>query len=61
MTAGPDLTFVPASNFAAESPAALPGHGKFSQMGIPLLYYIWYGTYIIKKGESRKYNRNLAT
>lgn len=25
VTAGPDLTFAPASNFAAESPAALPG------------------------------------
>lgn len=26
VTFGPDLTFAPASNFAAESPAALPGH-----------------------------------
>ena len=32
VTAGPDLTFAPASNFAAESPAALSGHRKILQM-----------------------------
>jgi len=32
VTFGHDLTFAPASNFAAESPAALPGHRKILQM-----------------------------
>lgn len=60
VTAGPDLTFAPASNFAAESPAALRGHRKILQM--TLLCYITKVRHLYHyKGESRKYNRNLAT
>ena len=38
VTAGPDLTFAPASNFDAESPAALPGHRKNCINGYSNLY-----------------------
>lgn len=39
VTAGPDLTFAPASNFAAESPAALRGHRKNYTKDLTLFYY----------------------
>lgn len=58
VTPGPDLTFAPASNFAAESPAVLPDHRKILQLASLLLQK--YGTYIIKKEGNRNYNRNLA-
>lgn len=51
VTAGPDLTFAPASNFAAESPAALPGHRKnYTKDLLALLQKC--GTYIIKKRKA---------
>lgn len=39
VTSGPDLTFTPASNFAAESPAALPVHRKNYTKDLTSLYY----------------------
>jgi hypothetical protein len=59
VTFGPDLTFAPASNFAAESPAALPGHRKKLYKWHLVFILQKYGTYIIKKGKAKNITGNL--
>ena len=53
VTAGPDLTFAPASNFAAESPAALPGHRKNYTKDLTLLYYKSAALISLKRGKQK--------